>query len=62
MPIHVLWMGIFATLFGLSALVNLCQTAFAGLAEPVVEVDAGFFHGAAYHIIADISGAGEEIA
>ena len=44
------------------AVIDLCQTAFAGFAEAVVEIDAGLVHGTADHIVADIPGAGEEIA
>ena len=51
------WLFTFASF----AVVELCQTALAGFTETVVEVDAGFVHGAADHIIADIPGAGEEI-
>ena len=51
-----------SALLGALAVVELCQAAFAGFAEAVVEVDAGFMHGAADHIIADITGACEEIA
>ena len=42
--------------------IELGEAAFAGFAEPVVKVHAGFLHGAANHIIADIPGAGKEIA
>ena len=52
----------FGKLLFLFAVVNLGKTAFAGFPEPVVQVDAGFLHGPADHIIADVTGAGEEIA
>ena len=42
--------------------VELGQTAFAGFAETVVQVDAGLLHGPADHIVADVTGAGEEVA
>lgn len=42
--------------------VDLGQTAFAGFTEAVAEIDAGFVHGTAHHIVADIAGAGEEVA
>lgn len=44
------------------SVVELGQTAFAGFLEAVVQMDAGFFHSPADHIVADISGAGEEVA
>ena len=50
------------SLFPALAVVELGQTAFAGFTEPMVQVHAGFLHGPANHIIADIPGAGEEIA
>ena len=46
----------------LLAIINLRQAAFAGFPEAVVEIDAGLVHSAAYHVIADVPGAGEEIA
>ena len=42
--------------------IDLGQTAFAGLTEAVAEVDAGLVHGTAHHIVADVTGAGEEVA
>ena len=42
--------------------VDLGQAAFAGFPEPMVQIHTGFLHGPADHIIADIPGAGEEIA
>ena len=42
--------------------VDLGQAAFAGFPEAVVQIDAGFQHGPADHIVADISRAGEEVA
>ena len=42
--------------------VNFCQTALTGLPETVVQIDTGLVHGTADHIIADVSGAGEEKA
>ena len=48
-------------LFPLSV-IDLRQATFAGFPETVVQVDAGLMHGPADHIIADIPGAGEEIA
>ena len=42
--------------------VDFGKAAFAGFAETVVKVDAGFVHSPADHIVADISRAGEEIA
>ena len=44
------------------AVVDLGQTAFGSFPEPVVQVYAGFLHGPADHIIADIPGTGEEVA
>lgn len=38
------------------------QTALAGLLILVAQVQPGLIHGLAYHIVADISGAAEEIA
>ena len=49
-------------LFGLLACVDLSQAAFAGFTETMVQIDAGFVHGTANHIIADVSRAREEIA
>ena len=46
----------------LLAVIELCQSTFAGFTEAVIQMDAGFLHGPADHVIADISGAGEEIA
>ena len=42
--------------------VDFCQTAFTGFPEPVAQVGAGLMHGAADHIVTDISGACEEVA
>ena len=42
--------------------IDLCQSAFAGFPEAAVQVDAGFVHGPANHVVADIPGAGEEVA
>ena len=42
--------------------IELGKAALAGFAEAVVEVDARLVHGTADHVIADIPGAGEEIA
>ena len=42
--------------------IDLCQTAFTGFPEAVVQIDTGLMHGPADHIVADITGAGEEIA
>ena len=39
------------------AVIELCQAAFAGFPEAVVQVDAGLMHGPADHIVADIPGA-----
>lgn len=44
------------------AAVEPCQTAFAGFAEPVVQIHAGFLHGSADHIVADVTRTGKEIA
>ena len=44
------------------AVIEPGEAALAGLPESVIQVDAGFPHGAAYHVVADVSGAGEEIA
>ena len=41
--------------------INLGKTAFAGLAETVIQVNAGLVHSAADHIITDVSGTGEEV-
>ena len=49
-------------LTGLAAVIELGQAAFAGFAEAVVQVDAGFLHGPADHVIADVPGAGEQVA
>ena len=46
----------------LAALVELGEAPFAGLPEAVVKVDAGLLHGPAHHVIADVPGAGEEVA
>ena len=63
---HSLPMVVFALmdflLFAALAIINLCKAAFAGFTETVVQIDAGFVHGAADHIIADVTGAGEEVA
>ena len=48
-------------LFPLSV-IDLRQAAFAGFPEAVVQVDTGLMHGSTDHVIADIPGAGEEIA
>ena len=42
--------------------IKLGKTAFTGFPEAVVQVNAGFFHGPADHIVADPAGAGEEVA
>ena len=42
--------------------VDFCQSAFAGFPETVIQIDTGFVHGTADHIIADVPGAGEEVA
>ena len=42
--------------------VDLCQAAFAGFPETVIQIDAGLVHGTADHVIADVPGAGEEKA
>ena len=42
--------------------VDLGQTAFTGFPEAVVQIDTGLMHGPADHIVADITGAGEEVA
>ena len=42
--------------------VDLGQAAFAGFTETVVQIDAGLMHGPADHVVADVTGAGEEIA
>ena len=42
--------------------VDLCQTTLAGLTEPVVQIHTGLMHGTAHHIIADITGTGQEEA
>ena len=42
--------------------VDLRQTALAGFPEAVVQIDAGFVHSPAHHIIADITRACEEEA
>ena len=49
-------LAVFATV------VDLCQATFAGFPETVIQIDAGFLHSAADHIIADISGTGKEVA
>ena len=41
--------------------INLGQTALGSFPEPMVQVDAGFVHSPADHIVADIPGAGEEV-
>ena len=46
----------------LSSGVEFGKAAFAGFTEAVVQVDTGFLHGTADHVIADVSGAGEEVA
>ena len=42
--------------------VDLGQAAFAGFAEAVAQVDAGLVHGPADHVVADVTGTGEEVA
>ena len=49
-------------LFVILPCVDLGEAAFAGFPEAVVQVDAGFLHSPADHIIADVPGAGEEVA
>ena len=44
------------------AVIKLGQAALAGFPEAVVQVHAGFPHGPADHVVADVPGAGEEIA
>ena len=44
------------------AVVQLGEAAFAGFPEPVIQVDAGFLHGPADHVVTDVTGTGEEIA
>ena len=42
--------------------IQLGKAALAGFPEALVQVDAGFVHGPADHVIADVSGAREEVA
>ena len=42
--------------------VDFCQTAFTGFTESVVQIDTGFMHSTANHIIANAPGTGEEVA
>ena len=42
--------------------VQLGKAAFAGFPKTSVQVDAGFVHGPADHVVADVPGTGEEIA
>lgn len=51
-----LFVGLFA------AVIDAGQATFAGFPELVVQVDTGVVHSAAYHIVADITRSGEEIA
>ena len=51
-----------SALFGTFAVVELGQAAFAGFPEAVVQVDAGLLHGPADHVVADVSGACQEVA
>ncbi len=48
--------------FGALSVIELGQSAFAGFPEAVVQVDACLLHGPADHIVAYVSGAGEEVA
>ena len=41
--------------------VELGKSTFAGLPKTVVQIDTGFLHGTADHIVADAAGAGKEI-
>ena len=43
-------------------MVESSQTALAGFPKTVVQINARLVHSAADHIVADIPGAGEEIA
>ena len=45
----------FILLSFLIASVDFSKTAFAGLAETEIQIDAGFVHGPANYIIADIT-------
>lgn len=42
--------------------IQLGQAAFAGFPETPVQVHAGFVHGPADHVVADVPRAGEEVA
>ena len=53
---------ILVLIFCALAVVKLGQTAFAGFPETVIQIDACFLHGPAHHVIADVTGAGEEVA
>jgi len=44
------------------AVVELGKAAFAGFPEPMIQIHAGFLHGPADHVVADVTGAGQEIA
>jgi len=41
--------------------VELGKSTFAGLTEAVIQIDTGFLHSPADHIVADAAGAGKEI-
>ena len=48
--------------FGAFAVIESCKTAFTGFLETVIQMDTGFLHGPADHIVTDAAGAGEEVA
>ena len=52
----------FSASFCSFSVVELGKTAFAGFPETMVQIDTGFLHGPADHVVADVSGAGEEVA
>ena len=45
-----------------AAVIKSGKTAFRGLSVLMAKIDSCFIHGFAHHIIADISGAAQEIA
>ena len=44
-----------------SAVIELCKTAFGGFTVALADVLSGFLHGSDDHVKADISGAAEEV-
>lgn len=49
-------------LFSSPPVIQPGKASFAGFPEAVIQVDAGFLHGPAHHVVADVPGAGEVVA